>query len=133
MHAIGYIFWLIKEIFVAGFDAAWKGLKPTDELNPVVIYYPLRVTSDWELFWFSVSVTATPTTLSLGFREPAKEGDPRILIVQSAFGSDPLDDIASFADMEERMAPRVKDTPLDPTTVYYEYPAADITASGKEV
>lgn len=133
MHAIGYIFWLIKEIFVAGFDAAFKGLKPTNELNPVVIYYPLRVTGEWEIFWFSTSVTATPTTLSLGIREPVNDGDPRVLIVQSAFGSDPVADIESFADMEERLAPRVKETPVDATQVYYEYPAADITASGKEV
>ncbi|SES06049.1 monovalent cation/H+ antiporter subunit E [Corynebacterium cystitidis] len=133
MHVISYIFWLIKEIFVAGFGAAWKGLKPTNELNPVVIYYPLRVTGEWEIFWFASSVTATPTTLSLGLREPVNEGEPRILIVQSAFGSDPVSDIESFADMEERLAPGVKDIPFDATKVYYEYPAEDITASGKEV
>ncbi|WIM67923.1 monovalent cation/H+ antiporter subunit E [Corynebacterium breve] len=133
MHVFGYILWLIKEIIVAGFSAAFAAFKPKTGINPVIIYYPLRVESDWEIFWLSTSITVTPTTLSLGLREPVRKGDPRILIIQSAFGSDPVSDIAAFAEMEERMCPRVKDTPLDPTEVYYEYRASDITASGKEV
>ncbi|MHA2787849.1 monovalent cation/H+ antiporter subunit E [Corynebacterium sp. S7] len=133
MHVFKYIFWIIKEIFVAGFTTAWAAFKRNSGLAPVVIYYPLRVTSEWEMFWFSTSVTATPSTLTLGFREPEIEGNPRIMIVQSAFGADPIDTIAGFADMEERLSPRVKEIPLDPAEVYYEYPSEQITDSGKEV
>ncbi|GAB2502610.1 putative monovalent cation/H+ antiporter subunit E [Corynebacterium atrinae] len=131
MHVPIYILWLIKEIFSAGYQVAWAGLRPAAGYDPVIVRYPLRVTSDWQIFWFSTSITATPSTLSLGLREPAEPGAPRILLVQAAFGSDPAEVMASLADMEERMAPHVKSidhgmpgqgptTTLDPR--YYQYP-----------
>lgn len=108
MHVLVYIPWLIKEIFVAGFHVAFRALRPDIGFTPTVIRYPLRVTSDWEIFWFSTSITATPSTLSLGLREPSEPGGPRILLVQDAFGDDPSDTSRSLADMEERLAPHVK-------------------------
>lgn len=108
MHAITYVLWLIKEIFAAGFGVVAKAFNPATGFKPVIVYYPLRVTSDRDLFWFSTSITATPSTLALGFREPAEPGEPRLLIVQDAFGGDPADIIAGLADMEERLQPKIK-------------------------
>ncbi|RNE49030.1 monovalent cation/H+ antiporter subunit E [Corynebacterium alimapuense] len=131
MHVPVYILWWIKEIFVAGFQVAWAGFRPTAGYDPVVVRYPLRVTTEWQIFWFTSSITATPSTLSLGLREPAEAGDPRILLVQAAFGSDPAEVVASLADMEQRMSPGIRNidhgvpgqgdtTTLDPR--FYEYP-----------
>jgi len=133
MHLLLYIPWWIKEIFVAGFQVAWAGFRPDAGYDPVVVRYPLRVTSEWEIFWFTTAITATPSTLSLGLREPAEEGQPRILLVQAAFGSDPAGVVADLADMEARLAPRVRDidhgvpgqgpaTSLDPR--FYAYPTS---------
>ena len=119
LHAIGYFFWIIKEIIVAGFTTALAAFRLNPGISPIVIYYPLRIDGDWELFWFSTSVTATPSTLSMGFRENI--GDhPRVMLVQAVFGTDPEEIIAGLADMEEHVAPRVKDTPLDPSKVLWE-------------
>lgn len=128
---IKYVPWLIKEIFVAGTGLALAAFKKDPGYNPVLIRYPLRVTGAWELFWFTSSITATPGTLSVGLREPTREGAPRIVIVQAVQGDDPAGICASLADMEERLAPYIKGidygvpgqgsaTELDPA--FYEYP-----------
>lgn len=133
MHVLIYIPWLVKEIFVAGLQVAWAALRPAAGYDPVIVRYPLRVTTDWQIFWLTTSVTATPSTLSLGLREPEAPGQPRILLVQAAFGSDPADVVAGIADMEFRMAPHVRGidhgvpgqgpaTELHPR--YYEYPVS---------
>ena len=108
MHLLLYIPWLIKEIFAAGFKLAYHTLKPGRYFRPVIIYYPLRVTTAWQVFWFSTSITVTPTTLSMGLREPARDGEPYTLIVHVLEGQDPSDAIASLAEMEERLNPKVK-------------------------
>lgn len=131
MHVIFYIPWLIKEIFVSGFTLAFASFKRDTGYRPVIVRYPLRVTSAWQIFWFSTSITATPGTLSLGLREPTREGNPRIVIVQAVMGADPAEVVAGLADMEQRMAPHVKEidygvpgqgehAELDPA--FYEYP-----------
>ncbi|MCQ4614138.1 monovalent cation/H+ antiporter subunit E [Corynebacterium pseudogenitalium] len=117
VHGVGYTAWLIKEIFAAGFSAAAAAFKPNTGLDPIIIYYPLRLTTDWQIFWYSTSITVTPGTLSLGLRYPAQEDGPIVLLVQAAFGSDPLDQIAGLIDMEERINPAVKATPLDPASI----------------
>ncbi|PMC64585.1 sodium:proton antiporter [Corynebacterium tuscaniense] len=119
LHGIRYFPWIVKEIMVAGFSTALAAFRADYGLQPIVIYYPLRVDREWELFWFSTSVTATPSTLAMGFRDTGA-GKPRIMLVQAAFGSNPEDVIAGLADMEEHVAPRVKDTPVDPTQVLWE-------------
>ncbi|GAB3944420.1 monovalent cation/H+ antiporter subunit E [Corynebacterium tapiri] len=108
MHYFTYALWLIKEIFAAGWSVAIRAIRPDMGFSPIVVRYPLRVTSDWHIFWFSTSITATPSTLSLGLREPAGEGQPRILLVQDAFGVDPAETTRGLAEMEERLAPHVK-------------------------
>ena len=130
-HSCVYGLWLIKEIFVDGFGLAMESFKPHNSYHPVIVRYPLRVTDAWEIFWFTSSITATPGTLSLGLREPVAEGLPRIVLVQAVMGDDPVEIMESLADMEERLAPHVKDIDygvpgqrdtkdLDPA--FYEYP-----------
>lgn len=118
-HAIAYTGWIIKEIFAAGIDATVAAFKPHPGLEPVIIFYPLRVESDWDIFWFSTSITVTPGTLSLGLRHRTEPDGPEILIVQAAFGSDPGDIIAGLADMEEHLNPAVKNIPVDPAAVLW--------------
>lgn len=109
MHVLMYIPWLVKEILVSGFSMAWHAVKPDSGFNPVVVRYPLRVTTPWQMFWFSTSITVTPGTLSLGFREPTQPGRPRTLLVQAVLGSDPADVVAGLADMEARMNPKIRE------------------------
>lgn len=116
-HAIGYSAWLVKEIFAAGFAATAAAFKPNPGLDPIIIYYPLRVTRDWDLFWFSTSITATPGTLSLGFRHDPDRPGHKTLLVQAAFGSDPEEQIAGLMDMEQRIKPSVAKTPLNPADI----------------
>lgn len=133
-HAIGYTGWIIREIFAAGFDATVAAFKPNSGLEPVIIFYPLRVESDWDIFWFSTSITVTPGTLSLGLRHRTHTDGPEVLIVQAAFGSDPEDIIAGLADMEEHVNPKVKDAPLDPASVLWEpYEVLEAEAGSVEV
>lgn len=131
MNSVVYALWLIKEIFVAGFSLALESFKLQNNYNPVVVRYPLRITGAWEIFWFTSSITATPGTLSLGLREPVREGLPRIVLVQAVMGDDPASVMADLAHMEERLAPHVKGTDYGvpgqgPTTdlaeTFYEYP-----------
>lgn len=130
-HGCAYAPWLIKEIFVAGFSLAFDSLRPNSGYHPVIVRYPLRITQAWEIFWFTSSITATPGTLSLGLREPPREGLPRIVIVHAVQGDDPAAIMASLADMEERIAPHAKGTDYGvpgqgPTETldhaFYEYP-----------
>ncbi|MDY5785418.1 MULTISPECIES: monovalent cation/H+ antiporter subunit E [unclassified Corynebacterium] len=122
IHAVGYGAWIIKEIFSAGFSTIIAAFKPHAGIRPIMILYPLRLTTDWERFWFSSSITATPGTMSLGFRHDPKGTDLKFLLVQAAFGEDPIEQIQGLIEMEERVAPRIAATPLDPATVeWYEY------------
>lgn len=133
-HAIGYAGWIIKEIFAAGIDATVAAFKRDPGLEPVIIFYPLRVESDWDIFWFSTSITVTPGTLSLGLRHRSRPDGPEVLIVQAAFGSDPEDIIAGLADMEEHVNPAVKATPLDPSQVLWEpYQVLEAEAAAGEI
>ena len=116
-HALGYGAWIIKEIFAAGVSTSIAAFKPDPGMRPIIIFYPLRVTSDWERFWFSTSITATPGTMSIGFRHDPDGTEQKILIVQAVFGEDPVGLVEDLMDMEERVSPRVKDIPLDPSTV----------------
>ncbi|WKD58552.1 monovalent cation/H+ antiporter subunit E [Corynebacterium caspium] len=112
MHIFGYSLWLIKEIIVSGCRLAFAALFSTKPFEPVVVHYPLRVSTDWQLFWFSSSITVTPSTLSIGFRDPETLGGQRYLIVQAALGGDPAEIIAGLADMEARMNPKIANQPL---------------------
>ncbi|WP_234948015.1 MULTISPECIES: monovalent cation/H+ antiporter subunit E [Corynebacterium] len=120
LHAMKYTLWIIKEIFVAGWAAVVAAFKPRTGLEPVIIYYPLRLKTDWEIFWFSTSITVTPGTLSVGLRHRTADDAAEVLIVQAAFGADPVDVIEGLADMEEHVNPKVKAIPFDAASVAWE-------------
>lgn len=105
MHILKFIPWLIGQIFLSGFAVVRAAFSRETGFNPVVIRYPLRVSTDFQIAALSTCITATPATLSLGLREPRHPGAPTVLLVQIAFGSDPVAAFESIADMEVRMAP----------------------------
>lgn len=106
----GYLVWLIGQIFAGAFTIAFDVIRPVSRMHPVVVAYPLRVRSDWELTAFSTSITVTPGTLSLGFREPDASGRPTILLVHAVYGADEQEVLEGLAEMEERLAPHVKES-----------------------
>ncbi|WP_342318868.1 monovalent cation/H+ antiporter subunit E [Corynebacterium mayonis] len=121
-HAVGYSAWIIKEIFAAGMSASVAAFKPNPRMRPIIITYPLRLSTDWQRFWFSTSITATPGTLSLGFRHDPEGTDLKYLLVQAVFGEDPIKQIQGLKEMEEKVCPAVASIPLDPEEVaWYEY------------
>ncbi|GAV96033.1 monovalent cation/H+ antiporter subunit E [Corynebacterium glutamicum] len=107
LNALKFIPWLIGQIFLSGFSVITAAVKKDTGFNPVVIRYPLRVTTDFQIAALSTCITATPSTLSLGLREPRKPGHPTILLIQAVFGSDPVEVFESIADMEQRLVPSV--------------------------
>lgn len=108
LHLLTFGPWLIGQIFFSGFHVVTAAVKKQSPFTPVVIRYPLRVTKEWQIAALSTCITMTPSTLSLGLREPRAEGDPMVLLIQAAFGADPVEVFESIADMEDRMAPHVK-------------------------
>lgn len=102
MHLLKFIPWLIGQILVGGLVIVRSAFSPKSGLEPVIVSYPLRVTSDRDIFWFSTCITITPGTLSLGLR-----GDR--LLVHAVYGADPGEVLAGLADMEERLVPSIRD------------------------
>lgn len=134
MHLFLYIPWLILQIFLAGYATAKAAFGFATPFHPVVVRYPLRVSSNLAITAFSTSITITPGTLSIGLRQGRTATDPTILLVHAVFGEDPAEVFRDLADMEERLAPSVKsidhgvpgqgDNPLRPE--HYEYPDPDM-------
>ena len=96
-HGVKYAIWIAKEIFVAGFDAVAKAFNPATKFDPIVIYYPLRINTDWDVFWFTTSITATPGTAWIEY-EPRNgqlllhvfdliEGDDWVRTIKSRYES----------------------------------------------
>lgn len=97
-----FVLWLIGQIFVGALVIVKSAFSPSTGFKPVIVSYPLRVTSDRDIFWFSTCITITPGTLSLGLR-----GDH--LLVHAVYGMDPGEVLAGLAEMEERLVPAVRD------------------------
>lgn len=108
LHLLTFGPWLVGQIFLSGFHVVASALKKETPFHPVVIRYPLRVTKEWQIAALSTCITMTPSTLSLGLREPRTEGAPMVLLIQAAFGSDPVEVFESIAEMEDRMAPHTR-------------------------
>lgn len=119
-HTIGYTLWLLGQVILGAVAISRDMLRRRSHIEPVVVFYPLRITAPWQIFWLSTSVTMTPGTLSCGLRTvttdhdtPGEAGTPQtMLIVQAVYGADPAEVLAGVADMEERLVPRVKDIDL---------------------
>lgn len=95
-----FMLWLIGQIIVGAVVIVRSAFSRNSGFEPVVVAYPLRVTSDRDIFWFSTCITITPGTLSLGLR-----GDT--LLVHAVYGADPGEVLAGLAEMEERLVPSV--------------------------
>lgn len=108
LHLLIFGPWLIGQIFLSGFNVVTAAVTKKTPFNPVVIRYPLRVTKEWQIAALSACITMTPSTLSLGLREPRSEGTPMVMLIQAAFGSDPVEVFESIAEMEARMAPHTR-------------------------
>ncbi|MEJ6012933.1 monovalent cation/H+ antiporter subunit E [Corynebacterium sp. H127] len=102
MTLLRFVLWLIGQIIVGGAVIVRSAFSRNAGIEPVVVSYPLRVTSDRHIFWFSTCITITPGTLSLGLR-----GDR--LLVHAVYGADPAEVLAGLAEMEERLVPAVRD------------------------
>lgn len=139
-HALRYGVWLVGQILKESTVMAMDTLGTGRHIAPVVMYYPLRVRSETEIAAFIASITMTPGTLALGITGP-KEVDydaatggidrtdvsavtsaefqthgltnvQRFLAVHAMYGSDPAQLLADLADMEEHLAPYVKEIPM---------------------
>lgn len=138
-HSLRYGVWLVGQILKESTVMAMDTLGTGRHIAPVVIYYPLRVRSEREIAAFIASITMTPGTLALGLTGPkevdydaAKGGMNRVdvsavtksefrthglsnvqrfLAVHAMYGAEPEELMASLADMEEHLAPYVKEIP----------------------
>lgn len=138
LHVPAYVAWLIAQVFLAASQVVLDTLRPTMKQEPKLVAMPLRVSTDAEVSWLSLSITMTPGTLVCGTRnvgEPdgAREGGDRgeraggdgdqrrLFIIHAIFGDD-LDALFdSLYEMEERLAPRVRDLPRPTGFVIDEY------------
>lgn len=121
-HAIGYSAWLAGQVVIAATDVIVDTLRIKQKQEPVLIGLPLRVRSDLEVTLFAESITMTPGTLVCGVRAIDGPGDcTRLFIIHAIFGNDLPALYDSLYDMEERLAPWVKDFDRPKPVVFEEY------------
>ena len=122
LHSPVYAAWLTGQVVLAATEVIADTFRPRQKQKPTLIGMPLRITTDNEIVGLSASITMTPGTLVCGTRGLADGG--RMFIVHVMFGAD-LDGVYdSLYDMEERMAPRVRDLPRPEAFVFDGYDPA---------
>ena len=107
LHIPVYGAWLTGQVVIASTQVMADAFRRHQKQKPILIGMPLRITSDNEIVGLSASITMTPGTLVCGTR--GLEGGGRMFIVHAMFGADPEALYDSLYDMEERLAPRVRD------------------------
>ncbi|MFD5868280.1 Na+/H+ antiporter subunit E [Corynebacterium sp. NPDC060344] len=107
LHIPAYGAWLTGQVVLAATEVIADTFRARQKQKPTLIGMPLRITTDNEIVGLSASITMTPGTLVCGTR--ALEGGRRMFIVHAMFGGDLEGVYDSLYDMEERMAPRVRD------------------------
>lgn len=117
MHALKYLLWLVWQIVLASNTVLMDTLKGNKGMDPCVVHYPLRLSKDWQITAFAVSITMTPGTMSIGLRED------HTLLVHAVYGSDPRAVLEDLAHMESTMAPSVREIPHDLNAARVEHPA----------
>lgn len=122
LHIPAYAAWLTGQVVISSTEVILDTFRPRQRQKPVVIGLPLRVTTDNEVVGLSASITMTPGTLVCGLR--GMEDGGRLLLIHAMFGGDVDGVIDSLYDMEERMAPRVRDLPRPEAFVFDEYDPA---------
>ena len=125
LHPIYYVGWLLGQLAVATWVVVTDTLTGSKKIDPCIVHYPLRVTSDRLITIFADSITITPGTLSLTITDddPDHQQGHRCLLVHAVHGSDPQQVLKDLAHMEETLAPQVKATPHDLAGARVEYPA----------
>lgn len=136
IHAAVYSTWLVTQIIKESLIMAKDTFTTGRNIAPVILYYPLRITSEWDIAALIASITMTPGTLALGITGPKEvdndaeagkfnprdaaatgprefrtHGLPRVqrfLAVHAMYGADPQELIHSLAIMEAKLAPEVK-------------------------
>lgn len=68
-YALVYITVFSKDVIIANFDVAYRVLAPWAPIKPDVIVIPLRVHSDLAITTIANSITLTPGTLTMDYRE----------------------------------------------------------------
>jgi multicomponent Na+:H+ antiporter subunit E len=90
---LAYIPWLLKEIVVANVQVVRVVLDPRLPVDPVVVRFKTRLTSDLAVTAFANSITLTPGTVTVDVEE-------REFVVHALTPQTP----AGFAGMERRVA-----------------------------
>ncbi|MFC3849331.1 Na+/H+ antiporter subunit E [Corynebacterium hansenii] len=121
LHIPLYSAWLVGQVISAATDVLVDAVRPRQKQKPILIGMPLRITTDNEIVGLSASITMTPGTLVCGTR--SLEGGGRMFIVHVMFGEDLEAAYDALYDMEERMAPRVRDLPRPRAFVFEGYDA----------
>ena len=119
LHIPAYGAWLTGQVVVAATEVILDTFRARQKQKPILIGMPLRITTDNEIVGLSASITMTPGTLVCGMR--ALEDGGRMFIVHAMFGADLESLYDSLYDMEERMAPRVRDLPRPEAFVFEGY------------
>ncbi|MDH2455827.1 Na+/H+ antiporter subunit E [Corynebacterium bovis] len=136
IHCARYVLWLTGQIIVESVAMVYDTFTTGRNIAPVVLYYPLRVTSERDIAALIASITMTPGTLALGVTGP-KEVDydaaaghrdrhdasavagaefdthgltnvQRFLAVHAMYGSEPEELLHDIAVMEAKLAPSVR-------------------------
>lgn len=135
-HVISYSTWLLGQIVKESLTMAKDTFTTGRNIAPVIIYYPLRITSEVDVAAFIASITMTPGTMALGVTGPKEVDDDalagtrhrqdicatgpgefrthglarvqRFLAVHAMYGSDPQELLHELAVMEAKLAPEVK-------------------------
>ena len=130
LHIPAYGAWLTGQVVIAATEVIVDTFRGRQKQKPILIGMPLRITTDNEIVGLSASITMTPGTLVCGIR--ALEDGGRMFIVHAMFGADLESLYDSLYDMEERMAPRVRDLPRPEAFVFEGYEVVGTAAETEE-
>lgn len=109
-YILAYVAVFTKEVVVANLDVAYRVLRPRMQLEPQVIFVPLRVETPLGITTIANSISITPGTVTLDH-----DPDENALYVHIIDGSHP-DDIVEPIRTWERYALVIFDEPTAPDT-----------------
>ncbi len=138
-NTVKFAIWLMTEILRTATAVVIDTMRPNQKQSPVLIGLPVRIDSDFALTAYSASISMTPGTLVVGTRELAADdakrlgGHKYLYIVHAIFGADLEELFDSLYDMEERLAPDVKQLPRPAGILFDEYTPHQDTDAGARV
>lgn len=124
LHACTYTVWLIGQLILATWTVLFDTLTGNKNIDPCIVHYPLRVTSDWHITVFAASITLTPGTMTCTIidEDPDQIEGPRHFVVHAVYGSDPHAVLEDLRVMEEKLAPHVREMKQNFQDAVIEYP-----------